>query len=253
MLRDAVHVVSIDTDVVDRGSAIERVSRAVGDGSGGYVCVSTVHMVIEANDDPAFAETVNASLMTVPDGMPLLWMQKLLGRRDAARVRGNDLMTGLLEYAETSGLSVGFYGGRPEVIEKIRERTGRELARLRLVYAYSPPFSPTTDDKEISILDEIKAASPDILFVGLGCPKQEVWMAGHRDRLNCVMLGVGAAFDFYAGNLRECPGWISRLGLEWLFRLTQEPKRLWRRYLILNPRFVMLAIFQLLRGRNSGR
>ncbi len=248
--RDTVPVIGLDIDVVGLDSAVERVIGLVDKESAGYVCVSTVHMVMEAHDDPSFAVRVNGADMTVADGMPLMWMQRHLGYGDAERVRGNDLMTALLERCADAGHSVGFYGGKPEVIEKIRERVAVELPDLRIVYMYSPPFRQLSDSENSAIIDELNAATPSILFVGLGCPKQENWMAAHRNRVKCVMIGVGAAFDFYAGELRECPRWLSRIGLEWLFRFTQEPKRLWRRYLILNPRFMWLAAKQVLTAKN---
>ena len=249
--RSRVRVVSLDTDVVDHAFAVRRVAELVEQRSGGYVCFSTVHMTMEAHDSPEFAAKVNAADMIVTDGMPIVWMQKLSGRKAASRVRANDLMMLLCGYAEEHGLTVGFYGGKPEVIDAIRERATRDFPKLRIAFAYSPPFRPLTEEEDDAITCEINESAPDILFMGLGCPKQETWMASHRDRVGAVMLGVGASFDFFAGNVKESPEWLGRLGLEWLFRLTQEPRRLWRRYLILNPRFTWLALRQLVSKRNA--
>jgi N-acetylglucosaminyldiphosphoundecaprenol N-acetyl-beta-D-mannosaminyltransferase len=243
--RERVGVVSLEPDVVTIDSAIARVADLVKLG-GGYVCFATVHMVMEAYDDPEFAGKVNAADMIVTDGMPIVWMQKRQGKTVASRVRANDLMIALAAYAEKKGLTVGFYGGTQEVIDAILERTRRDFPALRVTYAYSPPFRPLTRQEDDRIVMEINATAPDILFMGLGCPKQENWMADHRTKLRAVMLGVGASFDFFAGNVKESPAWLGRLGLEWLFRLSQEPKRLWRRYLILNPRFMWLAFRQLM-------
>lgn len=245
--RRRVPVVSLSPDVADHDSAVERVAELVREGRGGYVCFSTVHMVMESYDSPGFGSLVNAADMIVPDGMPIVWMQRLQGERRAARVRANDLMVLLCRYAEKNGLKLGFYGGKPEVIDAIQKRAASDFPELRIVYAFSPPFRPLTAEEDARITAEIRAAAPDILFVGLGCPKQENWMAAHRDRLNAVMLGVGASFDFFAGRVRESPAWVGRLGLEWLFRLIQEPRRLWRRYFFLNPRFGWLAALQLLK------
>ena len=250
---DRVRVVSLTPNVLSLESAIAAIDSLVQRGDGGYVCFSTVHMVMESHDDPDFGAKVNAADLIVTDGMPLVWMQRRQGRPEAQRIRANDLMIALCDHAAKNGLTVGFYGGRQEVIDAIKARAENELTDLRIVYAYSPPFRPLTDEEDTSIVDEINAAAPDILFMGLGCPKQENWMAAHREQLRSVMLGVGASFDFYAGNVRECPEWIGRLGLEWLFRLTQEPKRLWRRYLILNPRFMFLAAMQLIKGQKRDR
>lgn len=241
-------VVSLWVNVVEREHLIRQLRELRERGKGGYVCFSTVHMVMESHDRPDFGKRVNDADIVIPDGMPLVWMQKLQGRKDANRVRANDLMMSLMQYAADNGMKVGFYGGMPAVIEAIKKRAASELPNLKIVYAYSPPFRPLTDAEDVQIVDEINQADPDFLFMGLGCPKQETWMSEHSDRLKAIMLGVGASFDFYAGNVKESPEWLGRLGLEWLYRLTQEPKRLWRRYLILNPRFMLLAVKQLLKS-----
>ena len=238
-------VVSLFTNVVNHESAIQKIADLVNVGGGSYVCFATVHMVMEAFDNAEYGAKVNAANIVLPDGMPLVWMQKLQGLRNATRVRGNDLMRMLCEYAEANNLSVGFYGGKHEIIDRIKERALKEFPDLKIVYAVSPPFRDLTEQENAQITAEINRAEPDILFVGLGCPKQENWMWAHRKKVKSVMLGVGAAFDFYAGNVKEAPEWMGNLGLEWLFRFKQEPRRLWRRYLILNPRFVLLALMQL--------
>jgi N-acetylglucosaminyldiphosphoundecaprenol N-acetyl-beta-D-mannosaminyltransferase len=247
--RERVRAVSLFVDVLDHESAVERVADLVRARAGGYVCFSTVHMIMESHDSPEFGAKVNAADMIVPDGMPIVWMQKMQGRSDAHRVRANDLMILLCEYAERNNLSVGFYGGKPDVIDAILDRAKRDFRNLKIAYAYSPPFRPLTLEEDDEITKAIIEADPDMLFMGLGCPKQENWMAAHRPRLRAVMLGVGASFDFFAGNVKESPAWLGGLGLEWLYRLTQEPRRLWRRYLILNPRFMALAARQLISNR----
>ncbi|HMJ09168.1 MAG TPA: WecB/TagA/CpsF family glycosyltransferase [Pyrinomonadaceae bacterium] len=243
--QDRIRVVSLQPDVVDHDLAVRRIAELVGLGHGGYVCFSTVHMVMESYDSPEFAARVNAADLIVTDGMPIVWMQRLQGKRHARRVRANDLMVSLCRFAEEKDLSVGFYGGAPAVIAAIKDHSARDFPQLTVAYAYSPPFRPLTPDEDEKIVADINAARLDILFMGLGCPKQENWMSEHRSRLGAVMLGVGASFDFYAGNVKESPEWLGRLGLEWLYRFTQEPRRLWRRYLILNPRFMWLAFLQL--------
>ncbi len=244
-----VNVVGLWVNVCRPDSVIGQIGELVEKGNGGYVCVSTVHMVMEAHDNPEYAAKVNAADLVIPDGMPLVWMQKLQGVRQAERVRGNDLMIRLCEYAGANNLTVGFYGGKPAVISAMLERAKIDFPNLQIVYVYSPPFRALAAEEDAKITTEINSKKPDILFVGLGCPKQEIWMAAHRDRVKAVMLGVGAAFDFFAGNVKESAEWLSKLGLEWLFRLGQEPRRLWKRYLILNPRFVRLAAMQLLKSK----
>ncbi|MGI8668331.1 MAG: WecB/TagA/CpsF family glycosyltransferase [Aridibacter sp.] len=241
-----VRVVSLLVNVCNYKTAIEKIIELVRAGNGGYVCFSTVHMIMESYDNPEYGDKVNSANMIIPDGMPLVWMQKLQGVREADRVRANSIMRMLLEHTGKNNLSVGFYGGKQEVIDEIQVKAKQEFPNLEIAYACSPPFRPLTEEEDSRITAEINRTKPDILFMGLGCPKQENWMFAHKNEVKAIMLGVGASFDFYAGNVKECPEWLQKLGLEWLFRLTQEPRRLWRRYLILNPRFMWLAGLQLL-------
>lgn len=241
-----VRVVSLLVNVCNYKSAIEQITDLVRAGNGGYVCFSTVHMIMESYDNPEYGKKVNGANMVIPDGMPLVWMQKLQGVKEADRVRANSIMRMLFKHAEKNNLSVGFYGGKQEVIDEIQVKAKKEFPNLEIAYACSPPFRPLTEEEDREIVAEINRTQPDILFMGLGCPKQENWMSAHKGEVRSIMLGVGASFDFYAGNVRECPEWLQKLGLEWLYRLTQEPRRLWRRYLILNPRFMWLATLQLL-------
>ena len=243
--RKRVPVLNLMVDLCDYETAIAQIGRLARAGDGGYVCVANVHVAIEAEDDPRFAQLVNDADLVLPDGAPLVWMQRLQGSRDATQVRGPSLMPLLLKYAETENLRVGFIGGRPEVLEKIIARAADEFPRLNAAYKYSPPFRVLSEDENTSIARAINDAGVEILFVGLGCPKQERWMAANRNAISAVTIGVGAAFDLYAGNIREAPAWMSRLGMEWMFRLAQEPRRLFSRYLVVNPRFVWLAMKQL--------
>lgn len=249
--RKRVPVLSLQVDLCDYDDAIERIERLTRSGSGGYVCVANVHVAIEAEDDPEYAAIINAADLVLPDGTPLVWMQRWQGNADAKQVRGPSLMPMLMRHGETSGIRIGFLGGRPEVLERMMERASREFPGLEIAYNYSPPFRALSDDENAAIVRDINSAGVQILFVGLGCPKQERWMAAHRDGLSAVAIGVGAAFDLYAGNIREAPQVVSKLGLEWVFRLLQEPRRLFSRYLLVNPRFVWLASKQLRRYRSG--
>ena len=248
--QNRVRIVSLNVNVCNHETAIQRVAELVEKQRGGYVCFSTVHMIMESFDNPEYAQKVNAADFIIPDGMPLVWMEKLHGESEATRVRANDLMIQLCAFAEKNNLSVGFYGGKKAVIDAILTRARKDFPNLKIAYAFSPPFRPLTAEEDAEITAEITAQKPDILFMGLGCPKQENWMWAHKEKLKAVMLGVGASFDFFAGNVKESPEWLGKLGLEWLFRLTQEPKRLWRRYLILNPRFVWQATKQLIKSKS---
>ncbi len=242
---DRTRVVSLLVDVSNYDTAVRQIA-ALAKNGGGYVCVSTVHMVMEAFYDEKFGEIVNSADIVVPDGMPLVWMQKLQGVKTADRVRGPSLMPRLLSFAEKHDLSVGFYGGSPKTLENIIERTGAEHPDLRVAYGFSPPFRRLSESEEADITTAINESKPDILFVGLGCPKQERWMSANRDKTSAVMIGVGAAFDYYAREITESPVWLQNIGLEWLYRLTRQPRKLWKRYLFLNPVFIWLAAMQLL-------
>jgi N-acetylglucosaminyldiphosphoundecaprenol N-acetyl-beta-D-mannosaminyltransferase len=215
-------------------------------GENRYVCVATVQTLMEAHDSAEFSEVIRGADMVTPDGMPLVWMLRMKGHREQTRVYGPTLMLRLLEAAEAERILVGLLGGTPEALLRLRERLGMQFPHLEVAYAASPPFrelSPAEDDE---IVRQILNSGTRVLFVGLGCPKQERWMAAHRNKIPAVMIGVGAAFDFLSGSKAQAPAWMQSIGLEWLFRLLHEPRRLWRRYLYHNPRFAALALAELL-------
>ena len=211
-----------------------------------YVCVANVHMLMEAYDSPEYSQIVNSADLVTPDGMPLVWMLRLRGQRMQQRVYGPTLMLHILKAAEREYVPIGFYGSEPEVLQALLARIQVQFPNLKVVYSFSPPFQEMSTEEDVEIVKHINSSSARILFVGLGCPKQEKWMAEHRGKVNAVMLGVGAAFDFHAGVKPQAPSWMQTIGLEWFYRLVTEPRRLWRRYLYHNPRFIFLAIADLL-------
>ncbi len=213
-----------------------------------YVCVSNVHVTMESYDSSEYRAIVNGADLVTPDGMPLVWALRLFGVAEATRVYGPTLMEHVLERAAEVGVGVGFYGTTPEVLTRLLQACQRRFPALPVVYAHAPPFRQLTAEEDAVVVREINGSGARILFVGLGCPKQERWMASHKGRVNAVMLGVGAAFDFLAGLKPQAPGWVQRAGLEWLFRLATEPRRLWRRYAYHNPRFVALLARQYLKS-----
>jgi len=218
-----------------------------------YVCVATVSQVMEGFDEPSFQAVMNRADLVTPDGMPLVWALRLLGCKGATRVYGPDLTPIVLEQAAADGLSVGFYGGSPEVLSKFVQTTTAQFPKLKVSYAFSPPFRPLTQAEDLQVTQEIVESGVRILFVAIGNPAQELWMAAHKGKIPAVMIGVGAAFDFLTGTKRQAPRWMMGIGLEWLFRLATEPRRLWKRYLKHNPRFVVLISLQLLRHRMTCR
>jgi len=218
-----------------------------------YVCVANVHMVMEAHDDIAFRQVVNQADLVVPDGMPLVWMLRLQGARRQPRVYGPDLMQRLCKAAAHEKITIGLYGSTPGTLTTLRQRLLHRWPGLQIGYVYSPPFRPLTSSEEATIRSDIQASGVRLLFVALGCPRQEQWMAKQRGHISAVMVGVGAAFDFLAGLKPQAPLWMQQTGLEWLFRLSTEPQRLARRYLYHNPRFVALALRQLWYDRGEQR
>lgn len=210
------------------------------------VCLANVHMVMEAYDDPAYQALVNGADLVAPDGMPLVWILRRLGHDLKDRIYGPTLMLRVLEAAAGQGVPVGFYGASPDVLDALIANMRQKFPGLCVAYSCSPPFREQTLDEDNAVVRDINSSGTRILFVGLGCPKQERWMHEHRGRVRAVMLGVGAAFDFHAGTTPQAPSWMQSRGLEWLFRLCVEPRRLWKRYLLHNPRFVILSILELL-------
>ena len=232
-------IVTMSVEITNLKSAINTVLELGSQNIGSYVCVSNVHMCIEVFDSPEFENIVNSADLVIPDGKPLSWAQKLLGYKEAEQVRGQDIMNALCAQSGEKSLNIGFYGGSSEeLLNKVKAKLLESYPDINITYAYSPPFRPLTSEEDADVIDAINSAKVNVLFVGIGCPKQERWMAEHKPTLNCVMLGVGAAYDFIAGEKKHAPRWIQKIGMEWLFRLCSEPKRLWRRYFSTNPRFI---------------
>ncbi|MCG6536121.1 MAG: WecB/TagA/CpsF family glycosyltransferase, partial [Syntrophales bacterium LBB04] len=244
-----VKIVSIDVNVIDIEGAINIIKNWVGERSSRYVCAANVHMCMEAYDSTDYQLVVNSADLILPDGMPLVWSQKLLGRCEATRVRGPDLMMALCGMAAKDGVKIGVYGGTDICLNRMQAELQKLFPDLDIGFSVSPPFREITAIENESYIESIRSKGIQILFVGLGCPKQEKWMFENRKKLECVMVGVGAACDFISGERKIAPVWMQSVGLEWLFRLVSEPKRLWKRYAKHNPRFLILLMYQLLGGR----
>jgi N-acetylglucosaminyldiphosphoundecaprenol N-acetyl-beta-D-mannosaminyltransferase len=247
--RDSRTILTMQVDVTSYPDATQKVVNWAREGRSRMVCAANVHMVMETHDDPAFGRIVNGADLVTPDGVPLVWALRLMGVEEATRVYGPDLTLHVCEAAAQQGIPIGLYGGTPESLDEFESFLTKRFAGTRVGCKIAPPFRPPTPEEDSLYIREINASGVRILFVGIGCPKQEKWMADHKDTINAVMLGVGAAFDFHTGRVRQAPRLIQRLGLEWAFRLAMEPGRLWKRYLKHNPRFVVLFLRQLLGQR----
>ena len=214
---------------------------------------ANVHVVMEAFDNARFRESINRADMINPDGMPLVWALRALGEPLASRVYGPDAMVAMLRSAASSRIPVGFYGGSESALDLLLSTVRERFPDLEITFSMSPPFRPLTPEEDAGIVDAIADSGARILFVGLGCPKQEAWIMDHVGRVPAVMFGVGAAFDFLAGSKPQAPRWMMRSGLEWIFRFMHEPRRLAGRYLKHNPRFVALFLQQLAGSRTQTR
>lgn len=208
------------------------------------VIFANVHVVMEAKDSPQFRMQLNAADLINPDGVPLVWALRALGKKHATRVYGPDTTEMLLQAAEVSDVPVGFYGSSEETLRKLLGEVRNRHPSLRVVFSMSPPFRNLADDEDENVVKQISESGARLLFVGLGCPKQERWVMEHRGRIPAVMLAVGAAFDFIAGSKPQAPRWMMKSGTEWVFRLFSEPRRLAGRYMKHNPRFVLFFLKQ---------
>ncbi|MEO7115973.1 MAG: WecB/TagA/CpsF family glycosyltransferase [Caldimonas sp.] len=234
-----VDVLGVKVSAVNLKLAVERADQWIAAGSPGYICVTGVHGVMEAQADSEFRRILNHAYINTPDGMPLSWIGRLQGFRAMDRVFGPDFMTAMCRLSVERGYRNFLYGGKPGVAELLSKTLQRKFPGLQVVGTYTPPFRNLTFEEEEEILAQVAESKPHILWVGLGTPKQERFMAQNVDRLQVPLLvGVGAAFDYHTGRIRDCSQWIKRAGLQWLHRLMQDPRHLWRRYLRNNPAFL---------------
>jgi len=234
---ERARVIGVPVAAGDLDDVAEIVLDAARAGRGGYVCIANVHMATEARRDPALLTAMENALLCASDGMPLVWELRRRGHV-AERVAGPDLMAALCARAAAEGLPISLYGGDEDTLARLRERLGARFPALVVADAEAPPPLPARPGPDPEATARIRASGARLVFVGLGCPKQEFWMAANARGLPAVLLGVGAAFGFLAGTLDRAPPWMQRAGLEWLYRLGREPRRLWRRYLITNSRYL---------------
>lgn len=247
--RDAPHVLGSRVDAVDWDEALRRVALWATQRESRYVVACNVHSVVTADSTPALRSAINNADLVVADGAPVAWLMRKLGRSQQQRISGPDLMWRYFAQAAQRGEAVFLYGSTPATLERLVERICDEFPGLRVAGTYSPPFRPLTPQEDAEIVRRINDSGAQTVWVALGCPKQEIWMAEHRPAIRAVQIGVGAAFAFHAGTARRAPGWMQRNGLEWLHRLCCEPRRLARRYVVTNTLFIIGAAALLLGAR----
>lgn len=209
-----------------------------------YVCAANVHMTMEAYDHPAFSQVVNRAALVTPDGMPLVLALQALAVKEASRVCGPTLTLDVCEAAAQEGVLIALYGGTPDSLAAFATFLRDRFPKIQIACQISPPFRPLTPSEDEAYTHQIVESGAGVVLVGIGCPKQELWMAAHQGRIPAVMLGVGAAFDFHSGRVKRAPVWMQNACLEWFYRLMQEPKRLWKRYTVYNLRFILLFLSQ---------
>lgn len=244
---EIIDVLGVPIALTNYRQTIDWIDAAIASGHRGYICVAPVHLVMLAQDDPQLAAAVAGADFVVPDGQPLVWSVKGLGGKGASRVYGPDLMIQSCRRAAETGTKIYLFGGRNEdALALLTTKLQARFPGLQIVGGQAPPFRAATEEEETAAAEAINASGAEIVWVGTGQPRQELWMARMRPRLKTpILIGVGAAFDFHAGLVPQAPALLQDAGLEWAFRLAHEPRRLWRRYLVYNPRFVTALIRQL--------
>lgn len=250
--RRRVSVIGAPIDALNSREALAVIESWAAQRSSRYVCICNAHSVVTASQDDRFMRVLQEADLATPDGAPVAWMIRRQGHPQQQRVSGPDLMLEYCDMAQTTGTSVFLFGSAPATLAALENELVRRYPRLKIAGTLSPPFRPLSEDEDAALVAQINASGAGVVFVSLGCPKQETWMAAHKGRVQSVMIGVGAAFDFHAGAVKRAPEWMQRHGLEWLHRLLSEPRRLWRRYFTTNSLFVWKALRQLI-GREPKR
>jgi N-acetylglucosaminyldiphosphoundecaprenol N-acetyl-beta-D-mannosaminyltransferase len=242
-----VNILGVGISPIDMSQALTQISTWIENKEQHYVSVCTVHTIMECQRAETMRQAINQAGLATPDGMPLVWLSKWQSRLEVSRVYGPDLMLALCRLSAERGYTHYFYGGAAGVPELLAQKLQQHFPGMKIAGTYSPPFRALTPTEDSQIVNQINQAKPDIVWVGLGTPKQDLWMAAQRKQLTApVLIGVGAAFDFHTGRIPQAPRWMQQSGLEWFFRLWQEPRRLWYRYGVYNPLFVLLIIAQML-------
>jgi N-acetylglucosaminyldiphosphoundecaprenol N-acetyl-beta-D-mannosaminyltransferase len=241
-----VNVLGVGISALNLQSALAQIADAIRDRRKGYICVTGVHGVMEAQTDEGFRTILNKAFLCTPDGMPMVWVGKIRGQSDMRRVYGPDLMLDICAWSQANPCRHFFFGGAPGVADQLAEKLKERFPKLEVAGTFTPPFRPLNPDEENDLREKVRAARPDIFWVGLSTPKQEKFMAEYLPKLDAtLMIGVGAAFDFLSGRVKQAPRWMQRTGLEWFYRLCSEPRRLAGRYFKNNPVFVAKIALQL--------
>lgn len=238
------NILGVNIAAIDMEWLVDYLDSNIGSLSGEYICVSNVHTTVTAYEDPEYLKVQNGGIMAIPDGGPLSSVGQRRGFKNMKRTTGPSLMGEIFKISAEKGYRHYFYGSTDETLEKLYSVLDETYPGIQIAGMYSPPFRPMTEDEDKAIVERINETKPDFVWVGLGAPKQEKWMAAHQGRVNGLMVGVGAGFDYYAGNIERAPEWMQKRNLEWVYRLLQDPKRLFGRYWHTNTKFIWNAMIR---------
>lgn len=228
---ERVDILGVRVSAINMAQAIEMIDAWLETKTQNYACFTPAHSIIDAANSPELTDIFNNSGVTAPDGMFIVWLLKLYGRKHVSRVYGPDMLLEVCRHSKKTGYRHFFYGGAPGIPEMLAGKLTKRFPELKVVGMHSPPFRPLTDEEDQEEIEMINRSGADIVWVGIGSPKQDQWMTDHIGKIKApVLIGIGAAFDFHSGNKKQAPPWMQRSGLEWFFRLMTEPRRLWRRY-----------------------
>lgn len=236
------NILGVDVAAVNMEWVLNYLSTNIKDLSGNYLCISNVHTSVISYEDSEYCAIQNGGIMALPDGGPLSSIGKKQGHKEMERVTGPSLMGEIFNISAQKGYKHFFYGSTEDTLDRLHDKLHENYPDMQIVGMYSPPFRPTAEREDEKIINLINDANPDFVWIGLGAPKQEKWMAMHQGKIKGLMVGVGAGFDYYAENIKRAPEWMQRNNLEWLYRLIQDPKRLFKRYLITNTKFLKLVL-----------
>lgn len=241
--KETYNILGVQVAVTDMEKILRFLKENLDELKGNYICVSNVHTTVMAYEDDNYRKIQNEAAVVLPDGKPLSVLERKRGGfLDAEKVSGPDFMPEVFKLSEKMGYRHFFYGATEQTLGLLKNNLERKYPNLRIAGMYAPPFCQLTKEEDNEIIQKINDSKADFLWIGLGAPKQEIWMASHKNKAHAVMIGVGAGFDFHAGVVKRAPVWMQRCGLEWLYRLFQDPKRLWKRYVVSNSKFVWYVL-----------
>lgn len=238
------NILGVNIAAINMEWLVEYLDKNLLDIKGDYICVSNVHTTVTSYEDASYCAVQNGGLMAIPDGGPLSTVGRRRGCKNMARTTGPSLMGEIFKISAKKGYRHYFYGSKQETLELLEKKLKENYPGIKIAGMYSPPFRPLTEEEDKAVIERINEANPDFVWIGLGAPKQEKWMAAHQGKIDCLMLGVGAGFDYYAENIKRAPMWMQKHNLEWVYRLVQDPKRLFKRYWSTNTKFIWNAMIR---------